>query len=68
MNQQIENDMKEKENNKKFTVHMTYDTTRDNMSEIVLVWGTDESFKSQETFAKVWNHENNLSYAEDRPA
>ena len=38
---------------------MTYNPMRDNMSEIVLVGGMDESYKSPEAFEKIWNHENN---------
>ena len=37
---------------------MIYDPMRDDMSEIVLFGGTDESYKSPETFEKAWNHEN----------
>ena len=38
---------------------MTYDPTHDDMSDIVLVGVNNESYKSLETFEKVWNHENN---------
>ena len=37
---------------------MTYDSTRDIMSEIVLVGVLDKSYKSSETFEKIWNHGN----------
>ena len=39
-------------------VQMTHEPTHDNMAEIVLVGGTDESYVSPETFKKVWNHKN----------
>ena len=47
---------------------MTYDPTRDDMSEIVLVGGTDESHKSPKTFEKAWNHEDNCLRSKWREA
>ena len=40
------------------TIRVTHDPTRDDMAEIVLVGGTDESYESPETFEKAWNHNN----------
>ena len=59
MTQEIRNDLDETENQKENTVRMAYDRTCDNLSEIVLVGATDESYKSPKTFEKAWNHENN---------
>ena len=56
--QEIENDPVETENQNDNIVCMTYDPTSDDMSEILLVGETDESYKSLETFEKVWSHEN----------
>ena len=57
MTQEIENDLDETENQNENIVWMTYDLSSDDMSEIVLVGGTDESYKSSETFEKAWNRE-----------
>ena len=39
-------------------IKTTYDTTLDDMSEIVLVGGTNESCESPETFEAAWNDKN----------
>ena len=52
-----ENSNDSKKNDK--IVRIAYDPTRDDMSEIVLVGRTDESYESPETFDKAWNHPNN---------
>ena len=66
--QEIENDPDETENHNEKKVWMTYDPTRDDMSEIVLVRGTDETYESPETFEKAWNHENNYLRSKWREA
>ena len=55
LTQEIENDPDETEYQNENIVWMTYDPTRDDMS--VLAGGTDESYKSPETFEIAWNHE-----------
>ena len=46
----------------------TYDPTCDDVSEIVLVGGMDESYKSLEIFEKAWNHENDYLRSKWREA
>ena len=52
MTQQIENDLDKTENQNENIVRITHDPVHDDMSEIVLVG------ESPETFDKAWNHEN----------
>ena len=54
MTEENKNDLNKNDN----IVRIAYDPTFDNMPEIVLVGGTDESYKSLETFEKAWNHPN----------
>ena len=58
MTPETENDLGETEYQNENTVLMIYNPTHDNMSEILLVGGTDKSYKSPETCGKAWNHEN----------
>ena len=58
MTQGTEYDPDELENQNMNKVRMTCDPMHDNVSEIVLVGGTDESYDSPETVEKEWNHEN----------
>ena len=37
---------------------MTYDPTRDDLTDILLVGGTDESYKASEKFEEAWNNQN----------
>ena len=37
---------------------MTYDPTRDDVRDILLIGGTDESYKSPEKFDEAWNNKN----------
>ena len=59
MTEETEIDPEETENENMNTIRMTYDPTRDNMSEIVLVEGIDESYKSPETFKIALKYEHN---------
>ena len=37
---------------------MTYDSTRDDVTDILLVGGTDESYEALEKFEEAWNNKN----------
>ena len=47
---------------------MFYDPTCDQMSEMVLVGGADESYESPKTSEKAWNHENDYFRSKWREA
>ena len=51
-----ENEKKVEEENDR--VQMTYDPTRDDVTDILLVGGTDESYEALEKFDEAWNNEN----------
>ena len=39
-------------------MQMTYDPTRDGITDILLVGGTNESYEAPEIFEEAWNNEN----------
>ena len=51
-----ENNKVEVENN--VQLQMTYDPTRDDITDILLVGGTDESYEAPEKYNEAWNNEN----------
>ena len=50
-----ENNEVEAENNTQS--QMTYDPTRNDVTDILLVWGTDENYEALEKFNEAWNNE-----------
>ena len=66
MTQEIRNDPDETEKQNENTVQMTYDPTHDDVSEIGLVGGTDESYESLKIFEKAWNYDDNYLRSKSR--